>query len=257
MRGRNKGLGGEEPRNPFTCRKPTNPAGRGHGISLPGTNLGRMYGAGYAPSRTSISRQHTGPGAWVPFDLPRPHPVARVGSGPGGGRGLHAPSISSGPLALCGVRTGQTRDSAGFRPQDWRPWSRGPAHLTLPRRATPRRASDSRAGAATLRGGEGAHAHRGPARRPPPGADVVGASQWLQRGEAGAVCVSVGTPSQNCWAEVNSGAKSKVRARRRPRQRTCEGSAGSPGGYSKWALSSKARAERTRPTPPARSGAGW
>lgn len=63
--------------------------------------------------------------------------------------------------------------------------------------------------------------------------------------------------AQGGGAAASSGAKSMVRARRRPCQRTCEGSAGAPGAYSKQALSSKARAERTRPTPPARSGAGW
>lgn len=65
--------------------------------------------------------------------------------------------------ALCAVRAGRTRYSARSRPQARRPWSRGPPHLTFPRRAAPRGARGCRAGAAAGRGRLGAHAHRGPA----------------------------------------------------------------------------------------------
>ena len=123
----------------------------------------------------------------------------------------------------------------------------------LPRRFSDRGRTSDSAG----RGGAAAHLRRARAlgqralrvaraqRRSPGGRSGAGGASGCE------------SAAQGGGAASSSGARSMVRAKRLPCQCTCEGSSGAPGAYSKQALSSKARADRSRPTPPARSGAGW
>lgn len=185
--------------------------------------------------------------------LPRRTPAQRAAPGGRGAGAARARALE--PPRLPPGRPDPPSRAPG-RPEDENAPGRGcvegvgpPRPRPCRRRDTVRGATSDSAGGAGPRRTFAAHAHSASAL-----------SGWRVRSEAARGAAG----ASGCWPAVQgggaasrSGARSMVSAKRRPCQRTCEGSSGAPGAYSKQALSSKARADRTRPTPPARSGAGW
>lgn len=200
---------------------------------------------GRAPRHLTLPRRGS------PLSLRRPCPPSRGGRGRDEGR--HLRTRTGAPRLPLSTQAWRRERGPNLRtPQDPGVEREGPATCPSPQeglRPVQHLGQRREGGAAAP---SSTHAHSAGARL----------SGWGVRSDSGRKHRGAGggarpPAAQSGGAASRSGVRSMVRARRRPCQHTCEGSAGAPGAYSKQALNSKARADRTRPTPPARSGAGW